>query len=120
MCLEEIRSASVPFFLKFITGGIASKLESSYIHPNLALHFDFLEEQMKTAPNGGHFLCGDKLSGADILMIFPLEAAMRRSGLTKEKHPCLVAYVEQMLERPAYKQAVNRVVQEFGKYETVA
>ena len=114
---NRIKDAPVPFFIKPITRGIASKVESSFLNGQFATHYAFLEEQLSTS--GGDYLCGSNLTGADILMSFPLEAAKERAGLTKDKYPKCVAYVDRLLERDAYKRAMERIKKETGKYESV-
>lgn len=84
---HTIRSAPVWFFLKPITTGIASTLGTMYTAPNLKTHLSFLEDQLATAPNGGGFFCGNELTGADILMIFPLEAAVQRVPSFEKSYP---------------------------------
>ena len=71
---------------------ITGLIESSFLEPNYKTHFDFLESQIATSPDGGEYLCGTELSGADIIMSFPLGSARARiSGFTQEKHPKLWA-----------------------------
>jgi glutathione S-transferase len=70
---------------------------------------------LATAPENGQFLCGPKISGADIIMIFPLEAANGRAGLTKDTHPKLVEYIERLHEREAYKKAIKKVEDTTGE-----
>jgi len=48
-------------------------------------------------------------------MVFPLEGALQ-AGLLRERYPLLVAYVERLQGREAYKRAVQRVVEETGEY----
>ena len=93
MLLSDIKNASVLFFIKPITSKIASKITSSFLKPNFKTHFMFLEEQLATAPNKGKWLCGNKMTGADILISFLLEASQGRVGLTKEKYLKLYIYV---------------------------
>lgn len=115
--LQDIRKAPVPFFIRPITNGIASKIESNFLTPNFKTHFTFLEGQLASSPNGGQYLCGEKLTGADILMSFPLEASKGRVGLTPEQYPKLCAYVDRIHEREAYKKAVNKIVEIEGSYD---
>lgn len=71
---------------------ITGAVESKFLEPNYKTHFDFLESQMASSPGGGEYLCGPELSGADILMSFPLGAARGRvPGFTQERHPKLWA-----------------------------
>ena len=106
-----------PFFLKPIVNGITGTVESRFLNPNFKTHFDFLEDQIKTSPNGGEYLCGKDISAADILMSFPLVAAKGRAGFTKEAHPKLWAYCEKLEARDAHKRAIQKIVEVNGSYE---
>jgi glutathione S-transferase len=75
-----------------------------------------LEEQLETS--GGNYLCGPYLTGADILLSFPLIAGGKRTGLSKEKYPKLGAYVERLENEPGYKKAVDKIIELDGKFET--
>lgn len=105
-----------PFFIKPVTRAIGGKVESAFLQPNFDNHFKFVESQISSSPDSGQFLCGPELSGADVLMVFPLEAAIGRAGLTKEKYPKTVAYVERLQQRDAYKKAVQKIIDETGEY----
>lgn len=95
---------------------IAGKLDSMFVQPNLKANFEFLESQLTSSPNGGKYLCGDSLTGADILMSFPLEAAKGRAGLTPDKYPKLCDYVERLQARDAFKRAVQKIIDIEGEY----
>ena len=88
-----------------------------FLSPNFKTHFEFLESQISTSPDGGDFLCGKNLTGADIMMSFPLEAGRGRAGFTKEKHPKLWAYVDRLQGREAYKKAVQKIIDVEGSYD---
>ena len=53
------------------------------------------------------YFLGDALSGADIQMSFPLEAAAARGGLG-DHFPRLSAYLARIHDRPAYQRALER------------
>lgn len=67
-----IKKGLVPFLIRPITHAIAGKITSLFLAPNFKTHYTFLEDQLKTSPDGGEFLCGKDLTAADILMSFPL------------------------------------------------
>ncbi|RDW71237.1 hypothetical protein BP6252_07800 [Coleophoma cylindrospora] len=113
----NIKGSPVPFFIKPITSAIAGKISSGYLEPNFSSHFSFLEAQIASSPENGQFLCGPKLTAADILMSFPLIAARGRAGLTQEKYPKLWAYVERLEEEPGYKKAAEKIIEIDGKFE---
>jgi glutathione S-transferase len=54
----------------------------------------------------GPFLAGEALSVADIMMSFPLEAAMARGGA--ERFAGVVAYLDRLHARPPYLRALER------------
>ncbi|KAL8992431.1 MAG: hypothetical protein Q9188_007585 [Gyalolechia gomerana] len=116
LLLKIIRTKS-PFFIRPIANAIAGNIESMFLNPNLENNFGFLESQVKSAPNGGGYLCGSKLTGADILMSFPLGAAKGRSGFTKDKYPALWAYVHRLEEMDGYKKSVQKIVEFEGSYD---
>lgn len=113
---HQIKAAPVPFFIRPITNSISSKIQTSYVEPNLATHFAFLEQQVRTS--SGDYLCGAHLTGADILMSFPLIAGGPKAGLTKERYPELAAYIERLEQEPGYKKAVEKIIELDGKFET--
>ncbi|KAK2814693.1 hypothetical protein FQN49_008103 [Arthroderma sp. PD_2] len=119
LVVNRIRDSPVPFFLKPITRGVADKVEDSYLKRNIKLHIDFLEDQMKTSPGGGRYLCGDELSGADILMGFMMEIATLGKAATEQSHPALHKYMTQLKEREAYKKAVNVIVELEGSCDVI-
>lgn len=112
---ENIKSAPVPFFIKPITSRISGTISSGFTAPNFVTHFTFLEDQIKTS--GGDYLCGKNLTGADIIMSFPLIAGRGRTGLVKDKYPSLYAYTERLEKEPGYERAVKKIVDIEGKYE---
>jgi glutathione S-transferase len=113
LLVEQIRNAPVPFFLKPITRGIAGKIDSGYLNKNFTSHMDFLEDQLKTS--GGDFFCGSQLTGADVMMVFPLEAGEKRVGITEAKYPLLHKYIRRIHEREAYKKAIKKVEDATGE-----
>lgn len=117
LVVTKIKEAPVPFFIKPITKGVASKIEENFLRGNFATHYSFLEEQLATS--GGDFICGKSLTGADILMQLPFEAGVDTTGLTKEKYPKIWAYMERLMARDAYKRAVDKIKDQTGKYESV-
>jgi glutathione S-transferase len=114
---NTIKTSSVPFFIKPITNGIASKIHSGFLDPNFVSHFSFLEDQLKTSPESGSYICGPHLTGADMLLSFPLIAAKGRSpALSKEKYPTLWAYIERLDVEPGYKKAIEKIVELEGSF----
>jgi len=73
-----------------------------------------------SAPNGGGYLCGKDITVADIMIIFPLQAAKEWAGLpTASSHPKLSAYLERLTARQSYKNAQKKIVQVNGSFKPV-
>lgn len=115
----------MPFFVRPVTRGVATKLETSFILPNLATHFDFVEGTLaasaskasKAKARGSEsFLCGERLTGADVMMVYPLESAAGRMDGFADRYPHCAEYVKRLQGREAYKRAVQRIVKETGEY----
>jgi glutathione S-transferase len=108
-----IKSAPVPFFIKPITNGVASKIDSSFIDPELKTHFDFLEDYLSQSK--GEFFCGDKITGADIMIHFALEGGTQRVPLSETSYPKLYEYMRRLQKRDAYERAAKRVTEASGE-----
>ncbi|KAK2813899.1 hypothetical protein FQN50_000300 [Emmonsiellopsis sp. PD_5] len=119
LIVRGVRDAPVPFFIKPITKAVAGKIDSLFIKHNIKTNLEFLEEQLKSAPNGGSFFSGDSLAGSDIMMGFPLEAIVQSGIIELDAFPNITKYVKQIQERPAYQKAVDRIVELEGSYEVV-
>ena len=103
LIFDRIEKAPMPFFARPIAKAIAQKTKSSFIEPNIDRHLDYMEAELgKTA-----WFAGQEFTAADIQMSFPLEAAVSRGGLDA-KRPKLMAFLERIHARPAYKKAIER------------
>lgn len=112
---KDIRGAPVLFFLKPITRAIANKVDGSFTNPELETNLTFLEDYLSKSPNDGQFFCGTNLSGADIMMTFALEGAVKRAPMNETSYPKLYSYVRRMQARDAYKRAGERVTEASGE-----
>jgi len=99
----RIEKGPMPFFAKPIAKAISSKVNDSFISPNLERHFDYLEGELGRST----WFAGEAFSAADVQMSFPLEAAVSRGGLDS-KRPKLMAFLERIHARPAYRKAIER------------
>lgn len=103
---------SPPFFVRPITGIVASQVEAAFLTRNIDGNLAFLEDQLKTAPGGGPYLCGKELTAADILISFPVIAAGQRVLQDKKnagKYPLLADYAKRLQEIDGYKRAVAKI-----------
>lgn len=95
--------SQVPFFLKPMAAMISKGVGSKLVDPQLADHTAYWESEL--AKDG--LFAGRELTGADIAMSFPVEAAMSRAG-GMENRPAIRSYLETIRARPAYQRALKR------------
>lgn len=97
-------SAMTPILLNLYTGrlGEAAAPLRPRIDQQLQCHFQYMEDQI--LPSGWYV--GDALTGADIMLSFPAEAAVKM-GYAADK-PKLTAYVAAIHARPAYQKALEK------------
>ena len=105
-----------PFFLRFITNTIASKMDE-FINPNIKKEVDYLESLAAATPDGGPWLCGSHLSGADFMMSFPLQACKHAKFINEKEHPKLIAFVDRVEATGSYKKAVHKIIEVDGTFE---
>jgi len=97
-----------PALVRPIARGIVKGVNDKFIGPNLALHLDYIEQELGRS---GWF-AGSEFSAADIQMSFPCEAAAARGGPAANR-PNLAAFLQRIHARPAYQRAL----QKGGPYE---
>ena len=102
LVFDKVRSAKVPFFIKPVVKGIADKVTSSFIAPNIERQLDFMEGELAQRP----WFAGDDFTAADIQMSFPIEAAAARAGLGPSR-PRLMDWLKRIHARPAWKRALE-------------
>lgn len=95
---RRLESAKMPFFAK----PIAQTMQSSFIDPQLRLHFGYIEAELAKSP----WFAGDAFSAADVQMSFPLETGGQRAGAKNLPH--IRAFLERIHAKPAYQRALAR------------
>ena len=103
LIFDRVESSPMPFFVRPVARGIADKVRKAFVLPNIRTHLDFLEQELA----GRDWFAGATFSAADVQMSFPLEAAQARGGLDAQR-PRLMAWLERVHARPAYRQALER------------
>lgn len=97
-------SVMTPILLNLYTARLGEA--AAPLHPRiqeqLNSHFAFMEETLKAT---GWFV-GDSLTGADIMMSFPAEAAVKMGHAANR--PNLAAFVEKIHARPAFQTALEK------------
>lgn len=82
-----------------LIGGIAVKK----VQPMVDVHLDYVEQVLASRP----WFAGQQMTAADIMMSFPLEAAVSRAGLGPSR-PATMAWLKKIHARPAYKAALEK------------
>lgn len=109
LVLDKVRTNAKPFFVKIIANKIVDKLMAAYYGPIIAKNMDFIESHLAHNP----WFSGEALTGADIQMSFPLEAAVARGNANN--FPNIAKFVKKIHARPAYQAALEKG----GKYDYV-
>jgi glutathione S-transferase len=97
-------SAMPPLLLGLVTGrlGEAAKPALGFVLAQIKLHFDYVDAELAKSP----WFAGDELTGADIMMSFPLERAAGLKG--SDARPHILDFVSRIRARPAYSRAEAR------------
>lgn len=91
-----------PVLMKPLVKSVANKALTGFVDPRVAEHVSFWDSALETT---GWF-AGDKMTLADIMMSFPLEAAAARGGAAEK--PNIAAFLDRIHARPAYQRALQR------------
>lgn len=91
-----------PVLMKPLVKSVASKALTGFVDPRVAEHVGYWEGAL--AETG--WFAGNKMTLADIMMSFPLEAAAARGGAGKL--PNIADFLERIHARPAYQRALER------------
>lgn len=103
LVFDRIASSPMPFFVKPIVRTVCTKALDAIVWPNLKRQLDFMEAELGRS----EWFAGAELTGADIMMSFPVEAAAQRAGLDASR-PKLMAFLQRIHARPAYRRALER------------
>jgi glutathione S-transferase len=103
LVFDRLASAPMPWPVSVIARGIAARVKSAFIAPQLKLHLDFMKSELARDT----WFAGPEFTAADVQMSFPLEAAVARAGLDASR-PRLIGFLESIHARPAYQRALQR------------
>jgi glutathione S-transferase len=102
LIFQEIPRQS-PALLRPLMKGIGAQVGKAYIDPSIANHLRFWETSL--AKTG--WFAGASLTGADIMMSFPIEAATARGAIGGD-YSNLRKFTHTIQARPAYQRALER------------
>jgi glutathione S-transferase len=95
-------SAMLPLLLALYSGLLGDA--AAVLRPRIDGEIESNLSYMQDGLGGGEFFVGDRLTGADIQLLFVLEAA----GARLAPYPALVAYRDRMHARPAYVRGIEK------------
>jgi glutathione S-transferase len=95
-------SAMLPLLMALYSTflGDAAAVLQPRIDAEIENHFSYMESRLGDRP----FFLGNELTGADVQLLFVLEAA----GARLAPYPKLVAYRDRMHARPAYQRGIEK------------
>jgi glutathione S-transferase len=93
----------MPFFVRPIARGICSKVLATFVEPQLRTQQKFMEDELENST----WFAGEEFTAADTQMSFVVEASAARGGLHRTR-PRLIAWLERIHGRPAYKRALEK------------
>jgi glutathione S-transferase len=94
-----------PLLLKLVLSRVPvfGKTAIKRIQPMIDVHLNFVESELAKRD----WFAGDAMTAADVMMSFPLEAAVARAAADKGR-PHLAAWLKKVHARPAYQAALAR------------
>jgi glutathione S-transferase len=103
LVFDRVAKAPVPWPISTVARRIAGTVQNTFIGPQLKRHLDYMEAELAAHA----WFAGEQFTAADVQMSFPLEAAVSRAGLNSSR-PHLMAFLERIHARDAYKRALER------------
>lgn len=100
--LFSTATRKVPFFVRPVAKAIDAGVNKAYLGPLIEGALDMLEAELGKSD----FFAGPDLTGADIMLSFPLEAAGTRGGLGNR--PRIEKWLASIHARPAYQAALKK------------
>ena len=92
-------------FTKLVLGRVPmfGKTAQKKFQPMIDVHLDYVEAELASRP----WFAGSDITAADVMMSFPLEAAVIRADAAKGR-PHIAAWLNTIHARPAYRAALER------------
>jgi glutathione S-transferase len=103
LVFDRVANNPAPWPISAIARRIAGTVTGAFIGPQLKRHLDYMEAELAAHS----WFAGEEFTAADVQMSFPLEAAAARAGLDSGR-PCLVAFLDRIHTRAAYRRALER------------
>lgn len=102
LVLNKAKEKASPFFIKPLVAKVVDAITHAYYGPNLKVSLRYVNDYLSEH----EWFAGDKLSGADFQMSFPLEAMQSRVG--QGEYTAIDAYVKKIHRREAYQRGLEK------------
>ena len=103
LVFSHLSSPPMPFVMRPVAGLISTGVQRKWLDPQIDLHLNYIESELGKSP----WFAGDAMTGADIQMSFPLEAAASRGGLD-QRYPKMTGFLRRIHALPAYQRALEK------------
>lgn len=103
LIFDMIETGPAPWLLRPVLRGLSRAVKGKFAQPEIDRHLDFLEAELARST----WFAGEELTGADILLSFPVQIAAAHAGLDARR-PRLMAFRERVAARPAWQRAITR------------
>lgn len=123
MLVGNVATAQAPWPLRFIFSQLFSRINSNFYGQRLLTNFRYLDDQL--AKKGGGYFVGDHLTGADIILDFPInEGLFSEEARTQQllpgkdlpkEFPNLYKWSQKILKEPLKIRAEERAKAEVAK-----
>ncbi|SCU92911.1 LADA_0G00276g1_1 [Lachancea dasiensis] len=111
--LSMVKKAPIPFPISYLAGKITDKISDKYSKGEVKNQLEFIDAEL--VKNRGYLVDG-KLSGADIMLSFPLQMAFSRGFATKEAYPNIHRWLEDITSTESYSSTKKKANSYGGKF----
>ncbi|SCU83224.1 LANO_0B08658g1_1 [Lachancea nothofagi CBS 11611] len=111
--LSMVQKAPIPFPISYLAGKITGKISEKYSSGELKSQLDFVEGEI--SKNRGYLVDG-KLSGADILISFPLQMAFLRGFAKPADYPNIQSWMKIITSLDSYSVSKDKANALGGKF----
>lgn len=104
LVFDKMKTSPMPFFVKPIARALSDKVMKVFVGPEIVSALRYIDAYLQDRK----WFAGSQLSGADIQMSFPLEAAVARGTVHEDNYPNIYRFVKKYQARPAYLAALKK------------
>ena len=95
---------AMPFFIRPLFSVVHKQLHKGYIGPELALYFQYLNDQL----GDQDYFLGTNPGRADFVMKWPMDLCIRNKFVDVRAYPKLDKWYTRVNERPAWKRSLEK------------